>query len=231
MNYCTMINPEAIELNSIDPEDISDVLVKIEKSFGFRFAKDELADTKTFGELCDIISARIDLELSDNCTTQQAFYKIRQSIANIQSPGKNVITPDSKLRELFPQKDRRRKILQIGKEIGFSLKILKPKEWISNTLLMILLSSLVALFINWKFGLIGLALSIIGIQIAGWLGKQFTVTTLGEVADKMARENYIKSRRNSKTANRQEIVEKIKELFSHELALDPSVLTREAPLF
>lgn len=223
--------PEAIKLKNIDPEDISDVIKKIEKSFGFRFGRDELADTKTFGDLCDIISSRINLELSDECTTQQVFYKVRQSIVNIQLVEKNVVTPDSNLEELFPKKGRKRNILKIEKELGFSLEILKPKDWITNTLLLILLASLVGLFINWKFGLIGLALSTIGFRMADYFGKEFAVKTVGEVADKMARENYIKSRRNPKTVNRQEIVKKIKDLFSHELDLEPSVLSREAPLF
>jgi hypothetical protein len=135
---------------------------KIEKFFGFRFARNELADTKTFGELRDIISSRISLELSDECTTQQVFYKIRQTITNLQLLGKNAITPDSELEGLFRKKDRRLKILQIGKQLGFLLKIFKPREWISNTLLLILLSLSVGLFINWKFGLFGVALSAIG---------------------------------------------------------------------
>jgi len=226
-----MNTQEVFELNIIDPEDISDVLVKIEKSFGFKFAKNELADTKTFGDLCDIITSRIDFEHSGDCTTQQVFYNIRQSITNIQLLGKNAITPDTELEGLFPKKGRRGMILQIRKELGFSLKILKPREWISNSHLLIFLSSLVGLFINWKFGLTGIVLSAIGFRIADWFGNAFTLKTVGEVADKMARENYIKSRRNPRTVNQQEIVDKIKDLFSHDLDLDPSVLTREAPLF
>ena len=46
-----------------------------------------------------------------------------------------------------------------------------------------------------------------------------------------ARENYIKSRRNPQTVNWQEIVGKIREIFSNDLVLAPSVLTREVVLF
>jgi len=132
---------------------------------------------------------------------------------------------------IFPRKDRRQKLFQFSKELGFQLKIVEPKAWVSITLFLILLSSFVELFINWKIGLIGLALSIISISIANRLGKEFTIKTVGELANKMARENYINSRRNPKTVNRQEIVEKIKELFIHDHDLEPSVLTREAALF
>ncbi len=38
------------ELKDISSEDIEDVLLKVEKSFGFKFRNDELTDVKTFGE-------------------------------------------------------------------------------------------------------------------------------------------------------------------------------------
>jgi NRPS condensation-like uncharacterized protein len=51
-----MSSPSIIELKDIDPEDIADVLQKVEKSFGFQFGDIELKDVMTFGEFCDIIT-------------------------------------------------------------------------------------------------------------------------------------------------------------------------------
>ena len=226
-----MNDMEPLELNNYDFEDISDVLVKVGNSFQLDLKTDIFKDATTFGDICDIISRELSVEHSDDCTTQQAFYKLRQSIFSIQPTEKNTITRDSDLEELFPKKHRRRKMLQIEKHLGFRLKILEPKSWISTTLLFIFLASLIVLFINWKFGLAGIALSIIGSWIASKLGKEFNIKNLGEVAEKIARENYIKSRRNPKTVNRQEISAQIKELFIHDLHLDHSILTKEAPLF
>jgi hypothetical protein len=223
-----MNRPEVFELCNIDSEDISDVLTKIEKSFGFKFGENDLAGIKTFGELCDVISAKVNLELADDCTTQQAFSKIRQSIAAVQLVGLNEITLNSELEQLFPKKNRRNKIHQFEEKIGFTLKMLKPKEWIRIICLLLFLGSLVGLFVNWRFGLIGVFLSLIGSWIAERVGKEFAFKTVRDIAKKMARENYLKSRRNANTMNRREIVEKIKELFSHDLDLDPSVLTMDA---
>jgi acyl carrier protein len=36
----------------IDPEDLGDVLVMLEKSFDFKFKDNELAHVKNYGELC-----------------------------------------------------------------------------------------------------------------------------------------------------------------------------------
>jgi len=222
---------DTIELRNIDPDDISDVLVKIEKSFGLTLKTDSFKNAKTFGELCDIISSKIDLAHADDCTTQQAFYKIRESIAATQSLEKNAITPNSDLEGLLPRKGRRHQIFQIRKESGLQLNILEPKGWISAMLFLGLIASFIELFFNWKFGLLCVGTIIIGYRLASWFGKEFRVKTVGDLAAMAARENYMKSRRNPKTANRQEIVKKIEELFSHDLDLDPSVLIREAPLF
>ncbi|HZE86516.1 MAG TPA: hypothetical protein VE035_19480 [Puia sp.] len=202
---------------------------KIERSFGFRFGKYELAEVKTFGELCDIIKSKVAPTFSGDCTSQQAFYKLRQSIASIQSLEKNTITPGTDLEQLFPRDNRRKKIIQLRKETGFSLKILKPRDWISILSFWIGFGSFIGLFINWKMGLAGLALSTIAFRIANWLGKEFILRTVGEAADKTAREDYSISRRNPGTANQNEIFEKIKGLFADNLGLDPAVLTSEAP--
>ena len=85
---------EQLQLNNYDFEDISDVLAKAGKSFQLDLKTDAFKDATTFGDLCDIISREISVEHSDDCTTQQAFYKLRQSISGIQSTEKNAITPD-----------------------------------------------------------------------------------------------------------------------------------------
>lgn len=226
-----MTKPEQIELCNIDPDDLSDVLVKIQKSYSINLEDRDFEKVKTFGELCDLISSQIKLEHIDSCTTQQSFYKIREAIANTQSLEKNSITPDSGLGELFPQKGRRQKILQIQKELGFSLKILKPKQWINNILLIGLFLSIIELFFNWKSGLVGLILVAFSFKIAGWVGKDFSVRTVGDLANKMTRENYLQSRRNPKTMNFQEMEKNIRDLFSHDLDLDSLILTRDASLF
>lgn len=102
-----MTDLDTYELCNIDPEDISDVLVKVEKSFGFKFGDTELKDTKTFGELCDIITSKVQGVNSNDCTTQQAFYKLRNAIADTLQIDKTGITPDTDLQKLFPKNIRR----------------------------------------------------------------------------------------------------------------------------
>ena len=93
---------------------------------------------------------------------------------------------------------------------------------------LIFLASLVELFIKWQFGLIGILFFMVGVNIAKKFGEELDLNTVGELAEKMASENYLKSRRNATTVNRKEIVDKIRNLFINDLALRASVLTRES---
>ena len=138
------------ELRNVDSEDLEDVLVKIEKSFDFKFEETELKDVKTFGQLCDIITNKVQGNNIDDCTTQQAFYKLRNAIASIFLVDKYNITPNTDLRLLFSKNLRRQKIRDLESNIGFEINILRPKHWISSTLALTIVTSFIGLFIFWE---------------------------------------------------------------------------------
>lgn len=223
-----MTDLDTYELCNVDPEDISDVLLKVEKSFGFKFGKTELKDVKTFGELCDIIISKAHGDNSNDCTTQQAFYKLRNAIGDTLHLDKIVITPDTDLQKLFPKNIRRHSLREIDRQLGFKTKVLRPRHSITGTLVIILLASFVGLFFYWQAGLIGLTLSILSMNLTTKLGNELDLQTVGQFAEKISREQYIKSRRNRSTINRNEIEQKVRALFKQELFLDDAVLTKQA---
>lgn len=218
-----------IELKNIDPEDISDVLVKVENSFDFKFCETELNEVETFGELCDIILSKVQGENINDCTTQQVFYKLRNAITVTQLVDKDTITPDTTLQQLFPRHNRRQKIIELQNELDIPIDILDIKEWLGWTIFAGIIILIVMFFFKWQFGLSGLIFFI----AVGWIAnkffaKEFAIATVRQLAEKLSRENYIKSRRNGGTINRNEIEQKVKEFFSKELALEEEVLTRKA---
>ena len=219
---------DTYELCNVDPDDISDVLVKVEKSFGFKFGETELKDTKTFGELCDIITSKVQGDNSNDCTTQQAFYKLRNAIAGTLLIDKTYITPDTDLQKLFPKNIRIQSFKVIDGRLGFKTKVLRPKHSITGILAILFIASLVGLFIFWQAGLVGLTLSIIAMTIANKFGSEIDLVKVGQLADKISREQYLKSRRNTGTVNKKEIEQKVKDLFQHDLFLEKTALTRQA---
>ncbi len=216
------------ELKNIDPEDIEDLLVKVETSFDIKFVGDELVHITTFGQLCDHIANKIQLDDSNDCTSQQAFYKLRDAISSTLQIDNKTISTNFPLADLLPRQSRRARTKKLEKQLGFKLNILRPPHWVTGTLAILLLASLVGLFINWQIGSIGLAVSIVGLWFVNKIGNVLNLQTVGQVAEKMTRENYLRSRRNPKTFNKKEVEKVLTDWFSNDLDLDKSKLTREA---
>ncbi len=216
------------ELRNTDLEDIEDLLVKVEKSFNITFAERELVHIKTFGEMCDYIAAKIELDNVNDCTTQQAFYKLRDAIMQIMQIDKNTLAPSLELVKILPRRNRRFLISKIEEQLNVKLELLGPPQWVISLLIGVVLVSLVGLFIKWELGLLGLGLTFFGFWFSAKVGNELDLQTLGQVAEKMTRDNYMKARRNSNTWNKAEVEKVLIDLFATDLSLDKSTLTREA---
>jgi acyl carrier protein/uncharacterized membrane protein len=221
----TMTNDKDLYLGA-DTEDIEDALKIIEESYNIEFVGGELKHIKTFGELCDHIISKIQLTGAANCTTQQAFYKLRHAITNAVKFEKEQIRPDTRLSIIFPKQKRKAQFSKAEKKIGFKLNALQPKHMVNNLILIFLLISFIGMFFHVVYGLIGFASSAILFRIAEWTGAEFKVDTVGQLADKMSQDNYIKSRRNHATVNRKEIAANIEKLFIEGLSLDLKEIKR-----
>jgi len=216
------------KVENIDSEDAGDLLVKIEKSFDIKFGDTELMHIKTLGEFCDHVINKIQLDNSDDFTTQQAFYKLRDAITTLFCVDNKAITTEVPLDNFLPRQKRKEQIKDLENYLNVHLNILRPPHWVTNTLLILLLVSIVGLFFKWEYGLLGLGISFSGLWFSNKIGNELDVQTVGQLAEKMTRENYVKSRRNPKTVNKNEIEKLLTEWFIDDLGLDKSKLTREA---
>ncbi|RCS28232.1 hypothetical protein DUT90_01230 [Polaribacter sp. WD7] len=214
------------KLENIDIEDIEQVLQKVENTFEFRFENNELMNIKNFGELSDAIKNKITLEHKENCTTQQAFNKLRKIL--ISEFEFNEITPKTELSLIFPKRNRLKLIRKVENKLNFKLNITEPKRIYTNLLLLVLGMSILSFFYDYRIAIFGISIAFFGLWATNKLGKELNLENVGELAKKMKRENYLKSRRNSRTVNINEIEEIIIDLFSIELILNKSELTRKA---
>lgn len=219
-----------IQLKNIAPEDIEDLLVKVQDSFDIKFTDNELASVYTFGEMCDCIKGKIQLDHTDDCTTQQAFYKLRTSITTSLQLDRDGLTTDTLLAEILPRRTRRMRTKKIEDELGFKLSLLRPPHFLTGILVLLLLASFISVFFIWQLGLAGLGLSIGGLWLAGKTANELDLKTIGQLAEKMTRENYLKSRRNPKSYNDNEVEKVLTDWFSNDLGIDKTKLTREARL-
>ena len=218
------------KLDNIDPEDFGDTLLKLEKSFGAKFADNSFKDAKTFGDFCNIIESQINLTDKDDCTTQQAFYKVRKAIGLTQNLDERNIELQTKLSVIFPRSNRRQNVKLFQEALGFSVDILSMKTWLALTLAAGFIISLVAFFFSWQYAVVGLTFFTLVTWAANKLSKELNVSIVRELTEKISREHYSLARRQSGTINRNEIVKTIQDVFIADHLLDREHLTKDASL-
>jgi acyl carrier protein len=219
------MDKEFINFRNVDLLDICDVLTKIEKSFNIKLDNEGLENANTFKSLCDLVISKIDLEHEENCTTQHAFYMLRNAIASVNGINKCDVSTHTKLCKLFPKEERLISIAKIEDELGFRINLLKPKQWIVSMFAFTLIASGIFCFYNLFAGMAGLLISAAALKLAGKFGKEMHLKTVGDLACKISRESYSKVRRNN-TINKNEVEQKLRELFVSDLDLEPAMLTR-----
>lgn len=211
----------------IDPEDIEELLSQIGNAFSIKFENNDFINVKTFGELCDVVIEKIKLENSNDCTSQQAFYKLRQAISKEFDLPIKAISTKLLLVDIFPKENRRSKIRQLETHLGFGFNLLVAPHWVTFSLLFLLLSSFPMFFFSWKIALAVLCFSVFLFDLSHRLGNHLDLDTLGELTKSITKNHYMKVRRTEGTANKQEVEEIIKDWFVEEFGMERSDLNKE----
>jgi hypothetical protein len=227
-NHFMTTREYSLTLVNYESEEIFDVIKQLESSLGCSFKKDAFSTVTTFGELCDVFEQHAIYEHSDDCTTQQAFYRVRNTMAMIQNIPEKQIIPETNLAEIFPRFDRKQKVKDFTKNLGVNVKLLTFPGWFATIIAIGFLSSVIAFFFDGKVALGGLVFFILVTKIAEATGNVLTLKTVRELTEKLVREHYTDMRRTKNTMNKHEIVKLIVDSFSEELLIDKSNLTHEA---
>ncbi|MGI4884076.1 MAG: hypothetical protein ACRYFR_03860 [Janthinobacterium lividum] len=213
----------------VDDLDVNGMILQVEASFGIHFGLHELEHVATFGEFCDIVLAKLPQAEANNCTSQQAFYKLRRAFARHLPAA--VLMPATPLKSILPHADAERKHLMhfVETELGFTLRIFGISDAATTAVFSAFVVSFITLFINWHLGVVGLLFSFAGAGVAAeFFDNALRIKTVKDMVEQMVRENYAKSRRNPATVNRSEIIEQIKALFKNQFGFESSDLTRDA---
>ncbi len=204
------------------------MLGAIAYSLNVSFAESEVAKAKTFGEFCDIIAAKISRTDMADCTTQQAFYKLRSAFNEVLQENSTTINSATQLSILLRWNNRRRNVKQLESVLGFPIDLLQPTRWLTTGILIILLTGLAMLTLNWITGLEAIIGAIVMLRVAFRYGKRLDVRSVGELAEKIAIQHYYLCRRNPTTYNKTEVEHVIRKLFADMLGWEEDVFTREA---
>ncbi len=217
-------------LEYADGEDIEDALLEIEQSFGLKFETEDLVSVKTYSEMCDVIRSKIKCGHAEDCTSQQAFYKLRKAISLTIGVEEHRLLPGTLIGKIFPKKNRIKYTKILERNLGMKLSILSIPNWAVVFLAMLTLGILVTFFFNWRLAAFGVVWVVLGFWLGNLFGKEVGEMTISDLVEKMTTTHYLKSRRSPGTVNENEIQKIITRIFCAHLGLEPAELTRDSKL-
>lgn len=202
------------KLDSDEIEDLEFSLSEFEKRYGIHITQDELSSIESIEQLTGAIANKFNYENVENCTNQQAFYKLRNILNNHE------IKPNTKLEELISRKNRIQKLKEIEKELGFKLEFLQPKKVIRYALPVLTICVIILAFFNFFQALIFGTIVCALYEFVFKNGKEFKISTVGELVKIMVRENYFLARRNPESINKEEFKKVTLEWFADRLDIE-----------
>ena len=227
----------------IDDEDFYlDMVPAIEKSFGIRFEQSELETVRTYSELCGMVNSKLPQSNASDCTSQQAFYKLRAALQ--AHTAATIIKSTSSVSSLLPAQwvKRRQAAKAIEAALGMKLNILGMPSRLENVCICLVLSSIFGLPVavivrmlssssmGYWVCLTGFLAGIIGMNAGSRLGSTIKYATIAELVATMRFRFYRQSRRNPGQVNSQEIPGQLHKLFCNDFGIESAQLTPEAIL-
>ncbi len=213
-----------MKLEQYEIDEIDESLPEIEKMFGIEFSDEDLKEVKTFSDLCDLIISKIQLPHIENCTSQQAFYKLRKEIAEVRSLEIKKIYPQTQLKLIFPLTSRIRDVKKIEKRLGIKLNLLAPPKALSDFLFISIFVFIIVLFIDPKIGTIGLFSSITFLFSTYKFGLVLQKKTMKELTESVVIHSYIEIRKTEKSVNKKELPKILLEWFSENTLIEKEKL-------
>ncbi len=223
-----MSEVEATKKIEILGDEEVDLIASIEHSFDIELSADDCLSAITFGDLCRVVCSKMNVEDISDCTSQQAFYKLRAAIVKVGQIRVTSITPKTRFDSIFTKKERKRKFKQLESILGFPVNALAIPDWLILISTLAFLVSCIVLFVNWKFGIFSFLVWFVFNKSISSFDNTLYYKTIGELAESIARNNYMSIRRNPKTANKKEVLQKMRELFSEQTGMDIVDITPDA---
>jgi hypothetical protein len=116
----------------IDPDDLDDLALEIEKTFAVEFSPEDHAAIRTLGDLCDWLQSR--LPPAGACLSSAVFYRLRKALCTRFGTNRETVKPATITESLIPLAQRRAVWPDLQHAIGMQriIKLRRPK-WLSWT--------------------------------------------------------------------------------------------------
>ncbi|WP_345741442.1 phosphopantetheine-binding protein [Maribacter stanieri] len=111
--------------------DSIELVMTVEEKFGIQIPDAECEKIYTVQDFADAVYPKIITHPTEKCLSQIIFYKVREAIKSV-NPSNDLITPDSKIKEVVGMDGLRTKWGKIEKVIGLKLPELVTMDFNEN---------------------------------------------------------------------------------------------------
>ena len=218
-------------LDTGDGLDADEIIIIIEESFNIKFDdNNDFQNVRTYGDLENLILNKIDGVEANDCTSQQAFYKLRNLFVEYFDINYKQIKPQTSLEKIFPTKDRIKNIQCLQLLLKTKVNILKTDFYFGFLAVIFIISSIYFFFNALFLGIILFIFGLLFIKFSLNPSKDFNIKSVGELSNFLMINDYKVARSNSQTFNPKEIKQIIKNIFSDILGISPSEINHQTIL-
>jgi len=198
----------------IDSEDFEDLLFQIEDSFQVKFDLEDIQNNLSINEIIGVVVSKMNLKEGIECSNQITFFRLRDQISKKHKLDSSQIGLETKLKEIFPYKDRRKKWNKTFEGTDFKVPNLRPPIGLYLPAILITIISFFFIFgKNWNYGLPIFLVSATIVYLCSRYGKALPARSLRDLTKHIVKFDYRGTRNRVGTFNHNEIKQIIFGLF------------------
>ena len=107
-----------------DSLDFEDIVISIEKSLNIHFEQNDFEKVRTYADFETVVFSKLNGSETNDCSSQQAFYKLRKLLVENFNVEFEKIKPQTSLEKIFPSKKRYPAIYNSSEWVTFSMYVL-----------------------------------------------------------------------------------------------------------
>ena len=205
-------------LHKSDPLDFTEFILKVENYFQIKIPNKDYR-IKNLADVSDLIIVRLKTKekaLSNKCSSQYIFYRIRKFLTENNIADYKEITPNTNLRIIFKSKKRRQLFRLLEDQIEYSVNALRAPK-IFSYLIYGTIATYLLFCRSFGFSAISTSVAIVTILALLFTLEPLTIIfrdeTLGDLVKRIKRDNYLAEDAILNHYNAQEIEEQVVHLF------------------
>lgn len=193
--------------DSLNKSRLAEIITNVNREFGVNLHT-ELFNASEYSKssIRDILVQRIAEEKNDEWTIDKSLAILQKHLSDAAGINAKDIHSDAELSALLPKSKRRAIVKAMQEKSGLKMDILKPNGIVYGILIFLFFACIpFGIGMDWFFSGIVMVVVAILIFIMGKTANELKFKTVGQWAEKLTWDNYLKNKKDRLTLNDAEI--------------------------